>query len=215
MIKYLGMVLYLAIMVITVDSSYGQANADEADVRKSFTGYKSSIMNGQGEEALGWVDSNTLEYYSNMLELSISADSATVNNLDLMDKLMVLTVRHRVPKEKVFSMSGNTFLIYAIDEGMVGKNSVMTLEIGEISVNGNSAQGQVVNNGIAAPLYFEFNKESDGWKIDITSIFGPSSAALKEAIKNFGQTENEFIFQTLEMLTGKPLDQKIWHPLRK
>lgn len=193
--------------------SFGQT-ADEKAVLASFDAYKEAILASDGKEAVTHVDQNTLAYYSEMLELSISADSSTVDGLGLMDKLMVMTVRHRVPAEEVREMSGRAFFIYAVDEGMVGKNSVMNLEIGEVNIDGNSANGAVVSNGQPAPFGFDFHKENDSWKIDLTSIFGISETAITQMITQQGMTDTEWIFMALEMMTQKKPQPSIWQPIR-
>jgi hypothetical protein len=201
-------------MSLLISSCRDQNKKDRKEIKDCFAGYKASILESNGEEAIKWIDKNTLDYYDRILEVSITGDSATVQNLGLMDKLTVLTVRHRIPQEEVLKMDGNSFFIYAIDAGMVGKNSIMPLEIGDIDISGNFAKGQLIANGQEAPLFFHFNKEGDKWKINITSIFVPSTAGLKQAIKNNGQTENQFIFEMLEILTGKVVENSVWQPLR-
>src|SRR6266542_1557343 len=205
--------LLIFTMTWLIISCNGQTKDDAKDIKDCFAGYKSSILENKGDEAIKWVDKNTLNYYGKMLQLAISADSKTVSNLGILDKMTVLTVRHRIPKEEVLKMKGNSFFTYAINSGMVGKNSVMTLEIGDIEISGNLAKGQLVVNGQKAPLYFQFNKENDKWKIDITSIFPASIIGLKQVIKNNGLTENEFILNALRGLTGKEADVSIWKPL--
>jgi len=206
--------LLIFALTLLIISCNNQTKDDQIDVKECFEGYKSSILASKGDEAVKWVDKNTLNYYDKMLKLSISGDSATVNNLGILDKLTVLTVRHRIPKEEVLKMDGNSFFIYAINSGMVGKNSVMTIEIGDIEISGDFAKGQILANGQKASLYFQFNKENNKWKIDITSIFSASIVGLKQVIKNNGLTENDFILNGLEGLTGRRPDLSIWRPLK-
>jgi hypothetical protein len=90
----------------------------------------------------------------------------------------------------------------------------MSMEIGEVKVEGNFANGQLVAYGEKSPLYFQFNKEAGIWKLDLTSLFPTSNAGLKKMLTSDGKTDNEFIFQTLEMLTGKKVADDIWKPLK-
>jgi hypothetical protein len=192
-------------------------SAQSSDVRlvkKTFSNYKKSILEGNGAEAVKWVDSKTISYYDSILNLSIYGDSTTIQNLDIISKLTVLTLRHRIPVEEVLTMKGREFFIYSIDKGMIGKNSVKTIEIGEVKLEGNFAEGQMVANGQESPIYFQFNKEDGIWKLDITSVFAVSNEGLKKMIAGDGNTENEFVFKTLEILTGKPVMNTIWSPLK-
>lgn len=210
LLKYLTPLFLLAISYGTI----AQKNSETDLIKKTFAEYKRSILAGEGEEAIKWVDSHTLNYYDQMLETAVTADSADVQKLGLMDKLTVLTARHRIPKEEALEMRGRDFFIYAIDKGMVGKSSVMNVEIGKVKVDGDSGSGQVIVNGREVPLFFDFSRENDLWKLDITSIFVATNAGLKQMLAENGTTDNEFILQALEMLSGKPVRDDIWQPLK-
>jgi hypothetical protein len=205
--------IFLLIAIFPV-ISFGQSGNDIQMIKNTFSNYKKSILASDGSEAVKWVDTKTVVYYGKMLQASLHADSAQVQNLGLMDKLIVLIVRHKVPKNEIEKMNGNEFFVYAINQGMVGKNSVMNIEIGEVKVNNNFANGQIMSGGQKSPLFFQFNKEEGQWKIDITSLFPASTAGLKKVISDNGMTENDFIFKTLEMLTGSAVGNEIWQPMK-
>ncbi len=205
----------LPILLITLISitSCNTANEEIQLVRKSFNNYKSAILNDKGEEAVKYVDSRTLSYYSEILEKIKRADSLTVNSAGIMDKIMIFSIRHRTSKEEILSFDGKGLLIYAFKEGMVGKNSVANNTIGDIEIDGDFAKGQLVANGQKAPFYFHFYKENELWKVDLTSIFPAGTMAFKKIIEDSGQEENEYLFVLLEMMTGKKPNNEIWYPI--
>jgi len=190
------------------------AQTDEELVRKTFNNYKQSILNAQGKEAIRFIDQKTVRYYDKELELSVSGDSATINNLALMDKLTVFIARHQVPKSELLSMTGSQFFIYAVDQGMIGKNSVIAIQIGEVQVKGEVAYGRMVSNGQDTPLFFQFNKESKQWKVNLTSVLPQANASLAEMLSAQGLSDNDFIFQTLESKTGRKVAKDIWKALK-
>jgi hypothetical protein len=144
----------------------------------------------------------------------INGDSSAISQLGVMDKLTVFVAKHRIPKEDLVKMTGSDFFIYAVDNGMIGKNSVITTQIGDVKVEGNFANGQMISNGKKTPLYFHFSKENNEWKVDLTSIFPPTNMALKKMLSDKGLSDNDFIFQTLESLTGRKVAKDIWRPLK-
>jgi hypothetical protein len=210
MTKTLNILLFFLVLTTSCN---GQRK-EEKSVREAFDNYKSAILNDKGEEAVKYVDSRTIKYYSDILELVKNADSSQVNSLSLLDKLMVFSIRHRTPKEDILSFDGKGLLIYAIKSGMVGKNSVGNNSIGEVTIDNNFAKGQFIANGQKAPFYFHFYKEGDQWKIDLTSIFSVSTMAFKKMVEDSGQNENEYLFSLLEMLTGKKPGQEIWDKVK-
>jgi hypothetical protein len=207
--KLLPILLLVALMANPAIAQKKQ----QKKVKKCFENYKSAILNDRGEEAVNYVDSRTIAYYSEMIEKTKSADSAEVDALGIMDKLMVFSMRHRATKEQILSFDGKSALVYAIEEGMVGKESVATASLGVIDVDGNFAKGQFVNDGQKTPIYYHFYKEDGDWKIDLTSIFDIAAMAFRNMQKESGMTENEFLFTILEMITGKKPGPEIWETL--
>jgi len=203
----------LTLLLTWTVSTYGQ-KSEEKLVRKSFDNYKSSILNDKGEEAVKYVDSRTIKYYSDILELVKTADSSKVGKLSILDKLMVFSIRHRTSKEDVLSFDGKTLFVFAIKSGMVGKNSVANSSIGDVTIDSLFAKGQFIANGNKAPLYFHFYKEEQLWKIDLTSLFPISTTAFKKMADDSGQNENEYLFSLLEMITGNKPNSQIWQPIK-
>lgn len=200
----------LFILLVALSTSCVAQKKEKKLIKKVFVNYKSAILNDRGDEAVNYVDSRTIKYYDDILELVKNADSAKVNSLSLIDKLMVFSIRHRTLKEDILSLDGRKLLIYAIKNGMVGKNSVANNSIGNIIVDNTFAKGQFIVNGQAVPFYFHFYKEDEQWKIDLTSLFSASTIAFKNMIKESGQSDNEYLFMLLETLTGEKPGVEIW-----
>jgi hypothetical protein len=186
----------LLFLLVSSISAYTQKSEVKA-VTASFDNYKQAILNDKGEEAVQYVDSRTINYYGDVLEKVRSADSATVNRLDLLDKVMVFSVRHRATKEDILSFDGKGLLVYAIKSGMVGKNSVVNSSIGDVTVEGTFAKGQYVSNGQKAPFNFDFYKEDNAWKVDLTSIFPTTNIVFRKLVEESGQTETNSSFRYL------------------
>lgn len=207
-IKILG-VLFL---LLTGQLIYGQ-KSEEKNVKDSFDKYKSAILNDRGEEAVRYVDSRTIKYYNDILELVKTADSAKVETLSILDKLMVFTIRHRTSKNDILRFDGKSLLVYAIKSGMVGKNSVANNSIGEVIIESEFAKGQLLVNRQKTPFYFHFYKEEGQWKIDLTSLIPVSNMTFKKMADESGENQNDFLFSLLEMITGKKPGVEIWKPI--
>jgi len=210
MIKKISILFFL---IIILSSCSGQKKEAKL-VRESFDNYKYAILNDKGEEAVKYVDSRTISYYSEMLNNTKNGDSLILNSLGLVDKFMVLAIRHRTPKEKILSFNGEDLLVYAVKEGMVGKNSVANNAIGDVEIDGDFAKGQLVSNVEEYPFYFHFYKENGAWKIDLTSSLSFGTLAFKKMIEESGVEENEYLFILLEMLNGKKPGNEIWQPIK-
>jgi len=207
-IKIIG-ILFL---FLTGQLTYGQKN-EEKPVKMSFNCYKIAILNDKGEEAVKYVDSRTIKYYSDILELVKTADSTKIEILSILDKLMVFSIRHRTSKNDILSFDGKSLLVYAIKSGMVGKNSVANNSIGNIIMEKDFAKGQFITNRQKSPFYFHFYKEEGQWKIDLTSLFSVSTIAFKKMADESKKNQNDYLFSLLEMITGKKPGAEIWQPI--
>lgn len=205
--------IILLLSTMTWFSSTAQ-KSEERQIRNAFDNYKSAILNDKGVEAVKVVDSRTISYYSEILTHVLDADSNRIESLSLLDKLMVLTIRHRASHPDILSFDGTSLLIYAIENGMVGKNSVANNTIGAITIDGTFAKGEFIANGQQTPLNFHFYKEDEQWKIDLTALFEVSTVAFERMVESSEQNENDFLFTLLERVNGKKPTPLIWDPIR-
>jgi hypothetical protein len=201
---YIFCLFFISFIFCQAQKNEGQA------INKVFEKYKSAILNDKGEEAASYVDSRTIQYYSDILNLVKTADSSKVDSLTILDKLMVLAIRHRTSKADLLSFDGRKLLIYAINSGMVGKNSIADNTLGEVVIDKAFARAQIRNKGKTSPIYFHFYKEENNWKLDLTSIFSTSSVAFTKMISESGQSENAYLLYLLEIVSGKKPTKEIW-----
>ncbi|WP_342087330.1 hypothetical protein [Dyadobacter sp. OTU695] len=211
--KHFTRITFLILLLIPM-LTVAQQN-EEKQVKKTFDDYKSAILNDKGEEAVEQVDTKTIAYYGSILEKVKTADSLQVDKSSLMDKLIILIIRHRISKEEIMTTNGKQLLVTAIKMGMVGKSSVMNNEVGAVKVNGNFASGELLVRGQKTPLAFEFHKESGVWKLDLTALFPAGEAAFRQMVKQSGEPENEYLLSLIEMTSGKEPGADVWVPTQR
>lgn len=211
--RHFSRITFLALFLIPMLTTAQQA--EEQQVKKTFDNYKSAILNDKGEEAVEQVDTKTIAYYGDIFEKVKTADSLKVDKLSLMDKLIVLVVRHRIPKEEIMKTNGKQLLVTAIKMGMVGKSSVINNEVGTVKVNGDFASGELLVRGQKTPLAFEFHKENGLWKLDLTAIFPAGEAAFRQMVKQSGEPENEYLLSLIQLTTGKEPGAEVWVPTKQ
>ena len=99
MIRTLTLTFFFLITI----SVFGQ-ESDEELVRKSFDSYSKSLLNNNAEDVIKFVDSRTIKYYSDILDLVKNADSTKVESLSLLDKMMVLAISYNVSVCRAFGL---------------------------------------------------------------------------------------------------------------
>lgn len=184
------------------------------DILKVFKEYKNAILSGNSDLAIKQIDKNSFDYYQEVLNLSLRADSTQINQLEVLDKLMVLSVRHRVPKANLLKMNGKELLTYSIDNGMIAKSTVEHIEMGEIDINGEIAYGEFLINNQKTPLYFGFTYDQSQWRFDVTSVFEPTGFAIRKLMKMQNKTDNDVILMMIQSSTpDQKVEKNIWKPI--
>ena len=181
-------------------------------IRKNFESYKAFLYNSNGVEATNLVDSHTIKYYSDIIELVKNADSLKVESLPLLDKMMVLVVRQRVSVENILKFDGTALLIHAINNGMIDKNNIGSFTIGDITIENNFAKAQIIFNGIKSPYFLNFYKESGQWKYDLSSSFPIGLPAIEKLTKEIG--ERGLINLMLSYGNQENTNKNVWMPVR-
>ncbi|MFK7972053.1 MAG: hypothetical protein AB8F95_16920 [Bacteroidia bacterium] len=190
------------------------AQKEEKAVEKAYVSYKKAILSDNGKEAVKWVDSRTVAYYTEILEMVRSADSLQVDSLNVLDKLMVFSIRHRASTDSILNFNGKSLLIYAINSGMVGKNSVARFDLGKIEIDSTFASAEITLGKRVAPMKFQFHHEDEDWKMDITALFPMSRTAFRRMVTNSQEEENTYLFNLLETVSGKKPGPSIWEPVQ-
>ena len=203
-------VLFACLGLLVSTFTYAQNDAEVASVKACFEEYKTAILANDGPSAIQSVDKNTLDYFAKARDNSLKASKKEVQSMNLLDKLMVLTIRNKISASELKNMSGRDMLLHAIKEGMVGKNTVENQSLQNIEVNGSFAKGQMVAGGLETPIFLHFHKESGNWRVDLTSIFEDVSAALGHVVEQSGQTEDQFVMFLLDQVSEEKVPETIW-----
>ncbi len=205
-------ILFLLLLPFFATFSFSQTSEDTL-VRAAFERYRSNLLNDRGIEAVKDVDSKTIQYYTDLLELTKTADSTKIETLSIIDKMSVLLMRLKIPKQELLSFTGRDLFIYSVDHGMVGKGGVSRSTIGKITIDGDFAVAQLEGKAAPSQIHFEFHKENEEWKLDLTSIFPMAIIVFDKLIADSGKSENEFLLLILEAAAGKKVTPETWRPL--
>lgn len=184
--------------------------ADDAAIRKTFTGYQKALSKKDGKAATSLIDSATLQYYAGIQKTALEGDAATVRKLPLIDKLMVLRLRAELEPAKLKAMSPEQLLSYGVDRGWVGSNTSENT-LGELTVEGDKARGQALVRGQVTPLFHEFRREGGKWKMNLVELMRAVAPAMSEAARRMDMTEDEFVLFALEQGLGRKPTDAIWN----
>lgn len=202
-------ILYLCIIGFSMN-----AQDNKAAVEQCFHQYKNAILEGKGAIAADYVDSKTISYYDFILEQVKHRDSVELFDLNLNDRLMILSVRHRINNKNLHKIDGKGLFILSIDNGLISKTSLAGNEIGDVAIEDKKAKAQLLIQGIKTPVFMEFVQEKNKWKLNITSMFEQTSTSIQKMAKRSKMTENEFMLLMLEKSNNIKPNRTIWNPIK-
>lgn len=189
-----------------------RSQSEDGLIRRAFLSYKEAILQQQGQSAVSLVNRATLQYYARMKTLALEGQEKEVRLLSPMNKIMVLSLRHRVPIDDLRGMTPEEVFTHAVNHGWIGKNSVLDSDIGQLQVFGNDASADYVKSGKPTPLKYRFTKEDGKWKIDLTALMPVADQAMNMLIKKESLDEDTFIISLIESVSGKKVLPSIWQP---
>ena len=207
-------ILLLAVLAIVQASCQNEGTDQKASIRICFDGYKKAILAQDGTSAKLFVDKNTIDYYGKMRDLALNAPEEKVRKLSTIDKLMVLTIRHRIPAKDIDGMNGESLFVHGVEQGWIGKGNVVNNELGDIKIFSNYATGVHIASGQESRLRWTFRNENGKWKIDLTTLMAVGDQAFKQLINQSGMPEDQFILTTLESVSGNKVPDTIWQPIK-
>lgn len=207
--------LVFALVFLAPALAFGAGPQGDSDaVRGVFTAYREAILAKQGGEAAALLSRSTFDYYEKMRKLALTGDAKTVQAESLSNQLQVLLMRLRVPTEKLESLSSQALIAYAIDEGWIGRDSVVKLKAGDVLTEGDIATLAVSIEGVGAGPGFRFNREPAGWRLDLVPLLQMSNLMLQMAAKEKGIPEDQFMLGMLESVVGRKIGPEAWVPPR-
>ena len=181
---------------------------DTDAIQNTFSQYRSALLKGDGAKAAELVDTRTIRFYSEILTYALEMPHQKLRQLDYLSKFMVLRIRHEFQKAQLEKMSGLDLFKLGVEKGWISSSSVANIDrLARINVDLNKASASVPKFPNTPALYFL--KESGQWKLALWQSFEIANIAMKSVVEKSGLTEEEFIIQSINMISSKKVDTRI------
>jgi hypothetical protein len=185
---------------------------EQAAVRAAFAEYKKRLLSGRTWTWPSLVSQRTVDYYGRARQRALEATEAEVRALPLPEKLLVLTLRHRLEPQQLRDWTAKRILDHAFRQGWIDKASVADGEIGSVEIDGDHARAQFRHSGQRVPYDMELRREDGRWKVDLVPLLVGAAPALRRLAAEQQWTEDELIVRLLEQGTSKQVSPAIWKP---
>lgn len=212
----------VAIVLCSFGLVAGSAGAEDTDttaVRGVFERYKAALLTGDGATAVALVDIETLDYYGEIHGLALEGDAETVKKRSFIDRLLIVSIRHQIGVEAARELELEDLIRIAVEEGWLSRHSIEQLEIGAITIDGDSASGAALTRamiesssgpGMLEELTYDFVREGGEWKFRFGSLVRGLNRVIEDFSAQLGTEEDDLIFVLVENLSGRSVLPEIW-----
>jgi hypothetical protein len=215
--------LFASFVCLLAGAPVASARTDDvAAIRDLFNRYKTALLSGDGATAARLVDTETFQYFEEIKALTLSGAEDEVRQRPFVDRLLIVTMRHELPAAELEGMDLEGLLEHAIEAGWIGKQSIMGLGIGEITVDGDQATAVAVTptqatgtpgttgTEAASELRYRFVRDQGEWRFGFRSLVESINQMIAQLTKQMGTDQDALIFVLVEQLSGRKVLPEVW-----
>lgn len=207
--------LFIVASLCAVLSATAAIADDATEVQQAFSAYRAAILAGDGTSAIAHLSTTTFEYYDQMRALALDGEAETVQGLSLINQMQVLMLRLRVRPDALGAMTPRELVAHAVDEGWIGKSSVLAVQPGRVLAEQDVAVLHAIVDGRDAGPAFRFNRESGAWRLDLVPTIQAANAGLQMAAERAGVSDSQFMTTLIESVVGREVGAEAWQPARR
>lgn len=178
-------------------------SADEAAVRLAFDRYKDAALAGDGAAAAAALADTTASFYDEARNAALTATKRELASLPPVQRLTALVMRGTLASDTLRSSSPEGLLVAAVDAGLIGEQGVKNVEIGEVTVSGDTATASAVVGGSSTPVELAFTQEGGEWKFDLLPLLEVARAGFEGAAQQQGVSVDQLVETLLTQRFGQ------------
>ncbi len=209
MTRYILIAIFVLLMF---DCGNTQSTVSEttSTVQESFAILKGALRDGDGNVAASRVTPATLDLYERCRKLSLDSADTDFETLPQLEVLLIFQLRWLLDKETLKSMNGAAVFSWGVKYGLVRKQTLESIELDNVQVEGNKAISTLFNRGQpVTDLVFDFELHNGIWKLDFERILRTPDQAFAELRKKAGKTKIELAVYLIERTYKKKVPPQI------
>jgi hypothetical protein len=184
---------------------------EQRAVRAAFHSYRRAVTVRDGSEAAKHVSRATRAYYAGLRPIALHGTAEQLRAERLATRLRIVTLRHRVPLQRLLVLADEELLAYALARGWL-EQRVVAESVGRIEVRGDGAYGERKAPG-RPDGGVTFAKQDGAWRIDLVAGFDEEEAELRQLAREQGVGEDELVLALVQAATRTEVPRSIWDPL--
>jgi len=202
----LNQILVLIILFIVC---IGQSMpSPEKLIREVFESYRQALIDKDGDKAWYYIDSQTINFFEDLRNKSLTLSYEDMNGLDVMKKFIILRLRNDFNKKQLETMNPKDIFVAGVERGYISNDTIKDIKLNKIEVQGNIASGFVSQAPKIPSFYFA---EANGiWKVALVKNMDMGNAFFEKMLDQSGMTEKEFLIDLLSQVSSSEVKKGIF-----
>jgi len=174
-------------------------NNEQEEIINTFNEFNKANIELNGDKLFELTDSESHNYYNDLLTKILKLDSVGVTKLSLSEKINVLSVRSIIEDEKLKKLSPKDLMIKIYTEintmDSLQINAIKKTGITNIKIENKKAICDFVIDGktLSPRVQLKFSKENGEWKFNAISMANFTERQLKTICEHNGFSQIDFI----------------------
>ncbi len=198
-----------------INNFFEQTEVSKREIISLYEDIKTAEINEDYELLLSYASKNSFEYFDKIKNLTLNANSITINKLGPFERMLILYFRGSLSADKLNEMPSDDYFIYYFQNRMIIKGVIKDRYLEYVSVIGDEASAKVNSKILPykSSYIISFHKEYDSWKFDFQVYFELANNMFKDEITNSDKSEEEYIKSVL-ISKGVTKDyNELWKPI--
>lgn len=188
--------------------------ADEsAAVTAAFETYTKAALAKDGATAVTVVATPVFAYFEDIRKLALTGTEEELAAGKLSTRVTVYGMRAGLDAATLRTGSAQDVVKASIDKGLVGEQGISNLELGKVTVSGDTASAEVTSRGQKTPLKLKFVREDGKWKFDMMPVLDMADAAFVSLAQEKNLTPDQLVDQLLVSMYGPAKAAEVRKPL--
>lgn len=183
---------------------------DETAVCAAFAAYRKALVDRNAPAALALVPDSTIEYYDSLAKVAGTGGPEEIGARSMIDRITIAQLRIQYSTADLATMDGQQLFCANVETGRMGSSPPTDAELGTVRIAGDRAYLQIVADGTPTPVNFEFVYVDGAWLLDVVALHEVVNSVMDDGARQTGRSENELIFNAVESVTGKQIDESIF-----
>jgi hypothetical protein len=189
---------------------------EEAAIRSTHDKFNAASSANDFQTVVSLVNQNTLDFFERMRTHAINSGPETISSLPMVDRMFIATIRAHVEPSYLKQLSSAQLVMVGMRDGWLNttKDGKSPPALGEILVDADRAEAEIIANGQTGPFKFVFTKEDGLWKHDMAALLKWASETFEQSMKRHPNpmfSEDEQLLQVLSAQHKKQITSVIWN----